>query len=77
MSRLRRDRKALRTARYVRRGDKLGAEEYSGTGRWGMASYRHMAWLMMRRVRATADDHIRVEQQAAHVYRLFWMRYPD
>jgi len=49
VSKLRRDRRALRTARYVRRCETLTGTCYTGTGRWGMASYRAMHWLYARK----------------------------
>lgn len=50
MSRLRRDRHALKVARYVKRCDELTGITYTGTGRWGMASYRAARWMYDRKV---------------------------
>jgi hypothetical protein len=68
VSRLRRDRKALKTARFVARYEP--DDRYTGTGRWGWASYRAIAWMVQRQVRATMDDP-RSERQVYHVYRAF------
>lgn len=56
MSKLRRDRRAIRTARYVRRCETLTGWEYTGTGRWGMASYRALKWLHKRKAPDLYND---------------------
>ena len=68
MSRLRRDRHARKVARYVARREPQ--DHYTGTGRWGMASYRALSWLIERNYRALPDDP-RSERQIYHVYRMF------
>jgi hypothetical protein len=71
VSKLRRDRRALRTARYVHRCEALTGWEYTGTGRWGMASYRALNWLHKRKVHAVDDD-VRADRQAHLVNRMFY-----
>lgn len=71
-SKLARDRRARAVARYTRRTDCRG---YSGVGRWGMASYRALSWLVRRRAgtrgRAPAAYSGR---QVSAVYAMFGMR---
>lgn len=68
MSKLRRDRHARKVARYVARYEPF--DRYSGTGRWGMASYRALSWMTERQYRALPDDP-RSDRQIYHVYRRF------
>lgn len=74
-SKLRRDRRALAVARYVKRSADMGCEEYTGTGRWGMASYKACAWLMSRKVHALWEvDETRYDRQYFIVSKMFGIK---
>lgn len=70
-SRLKRDRRAMKIARYVKRCEKIAGDSYTGVGRWGMASYRALSWFSTRKVKATWND-VRAYDQVRRVDRMFY-----